>query len=173
MAAGSTYTPIATNTLSSAQASVTFSSLGSYTDLVLVIGSATFTADSSLYLQYNGDTGTNYSSTRLYGNGNGTSALSTRQSNVNGANIGAGDGMSASVMQTCIVQIQNYSNSTTYKTAIARWSRSDLEVSETVSLWRNTAAITSIEVYGGFGNGTKNSNMKTGTTLTLYGIAAA
>ena len=39
MAAGSTYTPIATTTLGSAQADVTFSSIsGSYTDLVLIIG---------------------------------------------------------------------------------------------------------------------------------------
>jgi|688.fasta_scaffold263608_3 hypothetical protein len=171
MAAGSTYTPIATTTLGSAQASVTFSSLGSYTDLVLVVGSATFSANSSFYMQYNSDTGTNYSSTRL--TGNGSAASSSRQTSVNGAQIGAGDGMSSSIVQTCIVQIQNYSNSTTYKTAIARWNRSDAEVAATVSLWRNTNAITSIEIYGGFGNGTKNSNMQTGTTLTLYGIAAA
>ena len=38
MAAGSTYTPLATNTLSSSSASITFSSIsGSYTDLVLVM----------------------------------------------------------------------------------------------------------------------------------------
>ena len=167
----STYEPIATSTLGSAQASVTFSSIsGTYTDLILVIGSATFSADSSLYVQYNGDTGTNYSSTRLYGDG--TDDLSSRTSSANAAQIGAGDGQSASVMQTCIVQIQNYSNTTTNKTAIARWNRSDAEVSTTVSLWRDTDAIDAIEVYGGFGNGTKNSNMQTGTILTLYGIKA-
>ena len=171
MPASATYTPLATTTLGSAQASVTFSSLGSYTDLILVVGSATFSANSSFYMQYNGDTGANYSSTRL--SGNGSAASSTRQTSVNGAQIGAADGQSSSVMQTCIVQIQNYSNSTTYKTAIARWNRSDAEVAATVSLWRNTNAITSIEIYGGFGNGTKNSNMQTGTTLTLYGISAA
>jgi hypothetical protein len=171
MAAGATYEPIATTTLGSAQSSVTFASLGSYTDLILIVGSATFSANSSFYMQYNSDTGTNYSSIRL--TGNGSAASSSRTTSVNGAQIGAADGQSSSVMQTCIVQIQNYSNSTTYKTAIARWNRSDAEVAATLSLWRNTNAITSIEIYGGFANGTKNSNMQTGTTLTLYGIAAA
>ena len=172
MAAGNTYVALATQTLGSATASVTFSSIsGAYTDLVLVVGSATFDFDASFYLQYNSDTGANYSSTRLYGDG--STAVSSRQTSVNGAQIGAGQGMSSTVMQTCIVHIQNYSNSTTYKTALARWNRSDAEVSATVSLWRNTNAITSINIWGGYGNGTKNSNMKTGTTLTLYGIAAA
>jgi hypothetical protein len=36
MPAGSTYTPIATTTLGSAQADVTFNSFSGYTDLVLV-----------------------------------------------------------------------------------------------------------------------------------------
>jgi hypothetical protein len=165
----STYTPIATQTLGSAAASVTFSSIPQgYTDLVIVVGSATFSANSSFYMQYNGDTSTNYSSTRL--SGNGSAASSSRTTSVNGAQIGAADGQSSSVMQTCIVQLQNYSNATTFKTAIARWNRSDAEVAATVSLWRSTAAITSIEIYGGFANGTKNSNMQSGTTISLYGI---
>ena len=171
-----TYEPISTTTLTSSQSSVVFdissSANQNYTDLVLFVGSATFTSNSSFYLQYNSDTNANYSSTRLAGNGSG-SGTSSRQSSVNGAQIGAADGQSNTVIQTCIVQIQNYSNSTTYKTAIARWNRSDAEVSATVSLWRNSNAITSIEVYGGYGNGTKNSSMQSGTTLTLYGIKAA
>jgi len=165
----STYTTIASQTLGSAVASVTFSSIPQgYTDLIIVVGSATFSANSSLYVQYNGDTGANYSSTRL--TGNGSSAASYGITSSNGANIGGGDGLSSSVMQTCIVQLQNYSNSTTYKTALARWSRSDAEVAATVSMWRNTNAITSIEVYGGYANGTKNSNMQSGTTISIYGI---
>jgi hypothetical protein len=167
----STYEPISTTTLGSNQTSVTLNSFSGYTDLILVIGSATFTADSTLYVQYNTDTGTNYSSTRL--TGNGSSASSSRTTSVNAAQIGAGDGMSATIPQTCIVQFQNYANATTYKTALARWSRSDAEVAATVSMWRSTSAITSMEIYGGFGNGTKNSSLKTGTTLTLYGIKAA
>ena len=66
MAAGSTYTPIATTTLSSAQSSVTFSSLGSYTDIILVYaGTGTSTDTQGIRFQVNGDTGTNYSNTTL------------------------------------------------------------------------------------------------------------
>jgi len=165
----STYTPIATQTLGSAAASVTFSSIPQgYTDLVVVVGSVTFSANSTFYVQYNGDTGANYSSTVL--TGDGSSVSSSRTTSANGAQIGASNGQSSSVRQTCIVQLQNYSNGTTYKNALARWSRSDGETAATVSMWRNTNAITSIEIYGGYSNGTKNSNMQTGTTITLYGI---
>lgn len=167
----STYTPIASQTLGGAVSSVTFSSLPqNYTDLIVVVGSATFSANSSFYVQYNGDTGTNYSSTVL--TGDGSSASSSRTTSANGAQIGASDGQSSSVPQTCIVQIQNYSNGATNKTAISRWSRSDAQVSATVSMWRNTNPITSIEIYGGYANGTKNSNMQTGTTITIYGVTA-
>jgi hypothetical protein len=56
MAAGNTYTPIVTNTLSSATSSVTFSSIsGSYTDLVLVIAyKAATTNYPTLRLSFNG-----------------------------------------------------------------------------------------------------------------------
>jgi hypothetical protein len=65
MAAGNTYVAIAEQTLGTAAASVTFSSIpGTYTDLVLVI-SAQDTTNNSFALICNSDTGTNYSRTRL------------------------------------------------------------------------------------------------------------
>ena len=73
MAAGNTYTPIATNTLSSATASVTFSSIsGVYTDLVLVITPTIPTGAYDILMRVgNGtvDSGTNYSVTRVSGTG--------------------------------------------------------------------------------------------------------
>ena len=72
MTSGPTYTPIATQTLGSSAASVTFSSIpGTYTDLMLISfaqGQASG-GDNRLVLQFNGDTATNYSSTYLIGNG--------------------------------------------------------------------------------------------------------
>ena len=80
MAAGNTYDAIATQTLSSAAASVTFSSIaGTYTDLVLVTSIRKSTTGVSAYLRANNDSGTNYSTTYLYGSG--TSAISTRDTN--------------------------------------------------------------------------------------------
>jgi len=68
-----TYTLIASNTLGSGTATVTFSSIpGTYTDLILVCGlPATGTANNSdgLRFQLNSDTGSNYSATWLTNSG--------------------------------------------------------------------------------------------------------
>jgi hypothetical protein len=161
MAAGSTYTPIATTTLGSSAASYTFSSIsGSYTDLVVIVNATTTSAAQDLKLQFNSDTSTNYSNTRLLGTG--TSAGSNR----NTSSVSIYPGYTNTTISTVIINIQNYSNTTTYKTAISRSSLADFEVDAIVGLWRNTAAITSVTI-GSTGN------FATGSTFTLYGIAAA
>jgi hypothetical protein len=161
MAAGSTYTPIATQTLGSSASTVTFNSIPSiYTDLVLVANSIT-AANASFKIQFNGDTGSNYSSTLVYGNG--TSATSLRTSNQTSINI---IGRSGSNGSSNIINIQNYSNATTYKTTLGRGG-ADITIA-TVGLWRSTSAITSINVANDSGG-----NFLTGSTFTLYGIAAA
>ena len=166
MAAGSTYTPLATQTLGTATASVTFSSIsGAYTDLVLVFAGTTVTTANNLSLQFNGDTASNYSMTRV--RGNGTTASSTRftsQTLMLGPNID----ITSTTISPVIWQIQNYSNTTTYKTALARGGGSDSETAAIVGLWRSTAAINQIVVLV---NGSQN--ISSGATLTLYGIAAA
>jgi hypothetical protein len=161
MAAGSTYTPIATTTLGSAAASYTFSSIsGSYTDLRLIVA-GTLTSLEDIGIQFNGDTGSNYSITNLIGDG--STASSGRQSNQTVMLLGALDGTSQSVS---IFDFMNYSNATTYKTGLNRSSAASWAVFAKVGLWRSTAAITSIKVM-------PNNNFTAGTTLTLYGISCA
>jgi hypothetical protein len=77
----STEVAIATTTLGSSAASITFNSISSaYTDLRLVLNAQTVYAGvSGVEFQFNSDTGTNYSYTRL--RGNGTSASSSAASN--------------------------------------------------------------------------------------------
>ena len=136
MAAGSTYTPIATTTLSSAQASVSFSSIsGSYTDLILVsVGSvASGGGIGSIYAQFNSDASSNYSTTILYGTG--SSALSTRESSQVVVRVGQ---INDTVITNSIAHIQNYSNSTTNKTILSRANISDTRVVAMVGLWRST-----------------------------------
>jgi hypothetical protein len=171
MAAGATYTPIASTTIGTAVASYTFSSIsGSYTDLVLIASVQLSASGQSFNYQYNGDTNTNYSLTIL--KGNGTSATSDRRSSINyqlAAGWDAGLPSSGSSYATAIININNYSNSTTYKTSICRGSNAaGGDVTSTVCLWRNTAAITSITCYSG-----ASANLAVGTTLALYGIVAA
>lgn len=151
-----TYEPIATTTLGSAQSSVTFSTIsGSYTDLVLIVAATTDT----LKVQFNSDTGSNYSRTYIYGDG--SSATSGRSTSGTFFYI-AGGSPSATLNY-----IQNYSNTTTYKTVLSRGNAVSNGVDASVSLWRSTSAITSITL-------TPNSGtIASGSVLTLYGIKAA
>jgi len=163
-----TYEPIATTTLSSAAASVTFSSIsGSYTDLVLICSPAQTTqGQGDLHFRFNSDTGSNYSFTRL--TGTGSSALSSRGTNtsfINFENYGYPSDILGNSNQ--IVQIMNYSNTTTYKTALGRANSPETGLEASVGMWRNTAAITSITCFMNVGT------LKSGSTFTLYGIKAA
>lgn len=166
MAAGSTYTPIATTTTASSAASVTFSSIaGTYTDLVIITNGGSSTS-ADLHMQFNGDTATNYSRTVL--TGNGTTASSSRQTSVNYIRVdNEGILNTAFPNQNAIINVMNYSNATTYKTVLARANNAATGVDVAVGLWRSTAAITSIVLFPNVGTFTN------GTTLTLYGIAAA
>ena len=165
MAAGNTYTPIATQTLGSAAASVTFSSIsGSYTDLVLVFSAKITTGSPTSRLQFNGDTGSNYSATMLYVDTSSIGAV--RVSNESSANTGAlSDGFGITT-----INLNNYSNTTTYKTIFSRYNSlgsSYREIGSKLNLWRNTSAITSILIFPA------SSTFTSGSTFTLYGIAAA
>lgn len=160
----STYTPIATQTLGSAAASVTFSSIsGSYTDLVLIVaGSKSGSGSADITWQANGNTGSNYSQTALYGAG--SVAESDRGSNATAARSGR-IGASQSVS---ILNFFNYSNTTTNKTCIGKGNVGDGLVISQVSLFRSTSAITSLSFALATGD-----NFASGCVFTLYGIKAA
>lgn len=158
----STYTPIATTTLGSSTPSVTFSSIsGIYTDLILVASTQNASGADNLVLNFNSDTGSNYSVTRL--NGNGTSASTSRATNQTVLQCGEVH----STRSTTVIHIMNYSNTTTYKPTITRQNNAANLVAENINLWRSTAAITSILI------STSSYNFSAGSSFTLYGIAAA
>ena len=169
MAAGATYTPIATNTLGSTTTTVTFNSIsGSYTDLILIFnGKCTTGTTNQMKLNFNSDTGTNYSGTYL--TGDGTSAASGRVTNTTYARIGYFVLVDSTNGANMISHIQNYSNSTTYKTILSRLDRgsgNDSGALAAVNLWRSTSAITRIDI-------TASNDFASGSTFTLYGIASA
>jgi len=174
MAAQSTYTPIATYTSSGSTAVFTFSSIPqTYTDLIISFYARdTFSINlHEVLIRLNGDSGSNYSNTRLYGDG--SSSYSTRNTNLTGYYPGPLPAASATagVFGSQTLHFMNYSNTTTYKSALAR-TASDLNGSGqsvlSVSMWRNTAAISSILMQN-----TDGTNYVSGTTITLYGITAA
>lgn len=161
-----TYEPIQSQVLTGTQATITFSSIPqTYTDLVLVahcvsISSAT---SSSIGVQFNSDTSTNYSRTLLYGDG--STAASTRDTSATSSAILYYEGLAT--LAPNILQIMNYTNTTTNKTFIARANFAGSTVRLGVGLWRNTAAITSVTLVP------TTSSFATGSTFTLYGIKAA
>jgi hypothetical protein len=160
----STYEPIATTTLGSAAASVTFSSItGTYTDLVIIFNGGITSAPDDMRLEFNGST-TGYSATLLRGDGSAViSARATGETAIPWTTY-LGSGSAGSVS---ITHVQNYSNTTTFKTVLSRGNVAASYVSATVGLWRNTAAITSCKLIAG------SSTFLTGSTFTLYGIKAA
>jgi hypothetical protein len=157
-----TYEPIATTTLGSAAADVTFSSIsGAYTDLIIV-SNILRASTSDTRMQINGDTGNNYSYTFL--GSNSSSSQSFRVTNAPQWDLGYA---TSAQPTTLITQIQNYSNTTTFKTAISRFNSTTGDLAAFASLWRNTAAITSVKFFQTAGN------LSAGSTFTLYGIKAA
>ena len=160
----STMTPIATNTLAATASSVTFSSVPQgYTDLVLITSCSSST-NWDAYIRFNSDSGSNYSYTVLYGTG--SAAGSYRASDT-----GILQDFQASVnteISNRITQVMNYSNTTTYKTLLNRANRSNAGTDAIVGLWRNTAAITTLEITSRGAN-----TFAAGSTFTLYGIKAA
>lgn len=166
-----TYSPIATTTLGANALSFTFSSIpNTYTDLVLIgtaLSTQAGTSSNTLRAVLNGDTGTNYSDTYVYGDG--TTAASGRDSNFSYASLGDIAQTSATSYPVAIAHFMNYSNTTTYKTILVRGSWVNSSAQATVNLWRSTAAINSIQLFR------DNSlyNIKAGSTFTLYGIKAA
>lgn len=164
MAAGSTYEPISTQTLSSGQSSITFSSISSaYTDLVLI---AAIKGTSTIYRQLtvNGDNGSNYSITEIFGDG--SSAGTSRQSNATAMGMMEATNSSSDGTAISTFNFMNYANTTTYKTVITRSNKYD-KTGAIVGLWRSTSAINSITLTA-FSN-----TYATGSTFTLYGIVAA
>lgn len=161
-----TYDKIATTTLGSAQATVTFSSISSaYTDLVIVATLKMNTVAEDPWMRFNGDGGSNYSVTTLWGNG--TTAGSVQFSNQNQIRLNYATDPAAGGGTYLIINIQNYSNTTTRKTALSKIGLASDAVDTVVGLWRNTSAIN--EVSFSLAN---SVSYGTGTTFVLYGIKA-
>lgn len=160
----SAYEVISTQTLGSAAASVTFSSIPQvYTDLVAVVKAQD--SNGYLFVRFNSDSSSLYS--RTYLTGNGTSATSARAT-------GEAQGYTtadttSNLSNVGLLNIMNYSNATTFKTFISRENLPASSVQATVGLYRSTSAITTVS----FLSPSATATIATGSTFTLYGIKAA
>jgi hypothetical protein len=159
-----TYEKIATTTLGSTSSTVTFSSIPStYTDLVLILDTLSANSGDDARLQFNGDTGTTYSSTQLFANG----PTPTSNRNTSQTSMRLFNDLYSTTRSVGIANIMNYGNSTRFKTALSRFGTGSISVGTFVGLWRNTSAITSLTVVH------TGSGFASGSTFTIYGIKAA
>jgi hypothetical protein len=166
MAAGATYEPIATQTLASAAALITFSSIpATYTDLRLVFVN---TGSGGIqYIYFNNDTTAVYSNTWLIGDG--TSASSGSSSAYPRLDLNS-QNTAGSTPQMHTVDIFSYTGSTN-KTCLMTTSADFNGSGQTynqVGLWRKTAALNRIDI-----TLSSSNTYSIGTTATLYGIKAA
>jgi len=170
-----TYSLIEANTLSSSAASVAFSSIpATYTDLVLRISARC--ADTGVYgglkFTFNSDTASNYSFTVMYGNGSSLAGdADTAIANARAKFTITASNATADTFGNLEIYIPSY-------LASVRKPLSALGAGETnaataymgqnANLWKNTAAITSIQISEIF-----STNLLTGSSFYLYGISNA
>jgi hypothetical protein len=163
-----TYEPIATTTLSTTSASITFSSIAAtYTDLKIVL-IGTLTVVSNPRIQFNSDTANNYNYTFMRGNG-ATAAPSVADTTVGLLSVGNLDTTIPGMISIDVFGYAGTSRKAYFSTFSLDKNTTDGSgtVGSIVGLWNNTAAITQVAISSG------GTTFKAGTTATLYGIKAA
>lgn len=161
-----TYDPITSTVLGSSTSSVLISSIpNTYTDLRLVIF-GTVSSTAPIGFRFNGDTGSVYTGTILYGNG--SSASGARYIETTYMQNFASNVSSAQPFMIDL-NIFDYKNTTSSKTSIMT-AGNDLNGSGFtevgIHFWRpgTFQAINSITIFPATGN------LNIGTTISLYGI---
>ena len=167
-----TYTLIASNTLSTSAASVTFSSIpGTYTDLVLKCSVRDDTSGTSEALgrfwKLSADTGSTMSQTDLLGSGSAASST-RRTSQDDSLFVIDRSGATSNTFSNTEIYIPSYTASQNKPISIFSVDESNATAAYMrvqALLWRNTAALSSFEIRAYSGN-----NLVSGSSFFLYGI---
>lgn len=160
-----TYEVVATSRLTTASASITFSSIpNTYTDLKLIIN-AESTGDSYLVLRLNSNSGTVYSNTEFRGIGSGTGS-SQRLTGETYAYLSPALPSTTTDGGVITADMSNYSNSNVFKTVLVRQGTAAGGVMGIANLYRSTSVISAMEVI------VLGNTLAIGSVLTLYGIKA-
>jgi hypothetical protein len=170
-AGGSAYDLLETTLITTTTASVTFSNLNNYSDykhlqIRAVMQDNATTNLNRMDLQFNSDTGANY--TYHYVNGNGSTVSSSAGTSQNKLQFfdvinGTGDTSRFGVAILDILDFSNTNKNTTVRCIGGGISSSENDISLGSGLWLNTAAVTSISIFGAFSY-TANSR------FSLYGV---
>jgi len=169
--ATSTYTPIATVTLTGTDSEIIFASIpNTYRDLILV-SQAKKTGSANGYafqLQFNSDATSTYSYVRMWGEGTGGSSNAATTTSISIGDFPSGS-FNAQVMSK--VQIQDYSATDKHKTILAREdfdpSVSNYNAMAIAGRWASTNAINTIKL-----SISGAQSFDVGSTFSLYGVIA-
>jgi hypothetical protein len=161
-----TYTPLATVTLATTAASVTFSSIPTtYRDLILVMNPTTNVNGAYPLVRANSNSGNNYSRVWMRGLGAGLDSAST--SVMTSFDIG---NVLSSTPATFILQFMDYSATDKLKSLLLRadttYVGTDAATMAAAQVYRSTSAITSLQILLGSGL------YASGSTFSLYGIVS-
>jgi hypothetical protein len=170
-----TYVPITTTTFTTTTASVTFSSLpATYNDLI-IIGQGKANASTSTLIdvgvRFNGDTGSNYSTVKIFSLSYASITQTTALNSVRAETYLDANSTDNALGSGFKIDLFDYNTTYSYKNYLNRaacMTQSDKGVFASASTWKNTAAITSITIYADGGSG-----FYAGTTIALYGIKRA
>lgn len=168
-AASTAFESIASATASGGETSLTFSSIPSTYTSLQIRGISRRNAAGSFYnaLQFNSDTGANYTAHWLYGTGAQALAAGYTSYNYVFANRSSSSTDAASIFGSVIFDIHDYASTTRNKT-VRFFGGYDANGSGQIfngsGLWLNTNAITSITVYF------QGDTLAAGSTFALYGI---
>jgi hypothetical protein len=137
-----------------------------YTDLVLKVSARGTGADNSILINYNSDTGANYSAKYIFGDGS-AAASTTSSSNLLTTSINPSTYTSNS-FSNAELYITNYAGSNNKSSShdgVQETNATLAYMALTANLWTNSAAITSIKLSLGAGQ-----NFAEHSTAYLYGI---
>ena len=171
------YESIATQTLSGS-GTLTFTSIPNtfkHLEIRMLLHNDSNFSDNygdTFYIQFNGDTGSNYSYSQMQGYGTNKSSQAASSTFVP-AGLGSRretGGQQTNIAGVSIFRAYNYKNTTIHKTTESTdalvWRALPVGImhGKYFGAWRNTAAITSITIYN------EDYVLYTGSTAALYGI---
>jgi hypothetical protein len=165
-----TYTLIASNTLTTTTASITFSSIpATYTDLLIKLSARNATnTETTGAVYFNSDTtNANYSARRLLGDGSSASSANTANPYFFYIDTTA---ETASTFSNCEIYIPNYTGSTAKSVSAESVTENNATAALAVMVagsWTGTAAITTIQLKPYTAGG---GNFAQYSTFYLYGI---
>lgn len=157
----STYVALATTTLGANAGSVTFSSIPSYRDYILVF-ECTATTATDLYCNLNGNT-TDASYSRVRASGNGSSTFS---GTTNPRSITYFGTPASSLASVHSIQFLDGNATDKHKTYLTRSNRAGGGVDMIATRFASTSAISSISLVTGSGF------FESGSTFSLFGIVS-